>query len=362
MTRKYNFSPGPAMLPLAVLERAQAELVEWQDTGSSVMEVSHRTEKYMQLAMDSENRLRALLNIPDDYAVLFLHGGATTQFASVPLNLLGRNPKSGYIVTGHWSKKAYKEAQIFSKPQLIAETQIENELSATPLLSMTDVPNDLTYLYYTSNETIHGIQYHDLPVDTAVPLACDMTSSIMAEPIDVKRYAVFFASAQKNLGQAGVTIVVVRKDMVGHPLNGMPSLFDYTMQIERTSMWNTPPTYAWYMCDLMLQWIEQQGGIPAMQQQTKAKADLIYQCIDENPKFYNNPVHKDSRSLLNVPFQLPSETLNTLFLKEAETHDLTGLKGHRIVGGIRASMYLGMPMAGAQTLADFMRDFIKRKG
>lgn len=361
MDRVYNFSPGPAMLPQTVLEQMQRELLNWQGMGTSVMEVSHRSKVFMQMTADCDSLMRKLLNIPNNYRILFLPGGATLQFSGVPLNILSAGKKAGYIVTGVWSEKAMQAARAYGTVDVIAESSEQAGLSCLPELDSAKVSDEYAYIYYTSNETINGLQFQSIPLETRVPLVCDMTSSLMSEPLEINRYGIIFASAQKNLGQSGITVVIVRDDLVGQAQPITPAVIDYAQQIEQNSMLNTPPTFAWYSCYLMLQWIDSQGGVAAMHKATKAKAERMYACIDRHP-LYHAVAEPKSRSLLNMPFRFSEPKLEAEFLAEADQHGLINLKGHRIVGGIRPSVYIGMPMAGVVHLTEFMDDFAARKG
>lgn len=359
MQRVYNFSAGPAMLPLEVLQQIQDELLNWRGTGASVMELTHRGDAFMKMATDCDALMRKLLNIPDNYHVLFLPGGATMQFSGVPLNILQPGQKSGYIVTGIWSQKSYEIATAYGQAEIIAKAGEQDGLGCLP--SIDSLTEDYAYLYYTSNETINGLQYQSLPATTEIPFVCDMTSSLMSEPVDINQYGVIFASAQKNLGQAGITIVIARDDLIQQPQPIVPSIINYKKQASQDSMLNTPPTFAWYVCYLMLRWIDDNGGVSAMQTSTKAKAEKVYACIDASP-LYQSIAHPNSRSLLNMPFRFTDSTLESEFLAEAEQQGLINLKGHRLTGGIRPSIYIGMPMAGVETLVAFMADFANRKG
>lgn len=354
MERVFNFSPGPAMLPQAVLEQIQLDLLDWQGTGMSVMEVTHRGPAFSAMALACEALLRKLLQIPDDYRILFLPGGATLQFSAVPLNILRPTDQAGYLVTGVWSQKASQIAATYGQVEVVATATEANGLTCLPCIG--NITKKYRYLYYTDNETISGLQYHTLPIDTDIPLVCDMTSSLMSQPLDIGRFGVIFASAQKNLGQAGITIVIIREDLLGQARDITPSVMNYTLQAAQHSMLNTPPTFAWYVCYLMLQWIDSQGGVTAMQQQTVAKAAKVYECIDRYP-LYQPIAHSSARSKLNMPFKLSKPALESEFLAQAEQQGLMNLKGHRLIGGIRPSIYLGMPMAGVERLVAFMVDF-----
>lgn len=356
MQRVYNFSPGPATLPIEVLEQIQKDLFNWHDLKLSIMELPHRSSIFSEIVEGSQFLIRKLLNIPKHYQVLFLAGGATMQFSAIPLNILPSGKKAAYITTGIWSEKAFKLAQPYGEVVEIKGVKLENGQNYLPFIEQ-DL-DDYDYIYYTSNETINGLQYHELPVNTRVPLVCDMTSSIMSEPVDIDRYGIIFASAQKNLGQAGITIVIVRDDLLNQAQPLTPSVVNYQQQAAANSLLNTPPTFAWYVCYLMLQWIDCQGGVPAMQQRVKMKADKIYQSIDNHP-IYQSPIHSSARSVLNMPFKLTSEALEKNFLNQAEQKGLVNLKGHSLIGGVRPSVYLGMPMAGVDALVEFMNQFAR---
>lgn len=358
-TRPYNFSAGPAVLPEPVLERARAELLDWQGCGMSVMEMSHRGKEFISIAEQAEADLRELLNIPDNYKVLFLQGGATSQFAMVPMNLLRGKTGADYFCTGSWSKKAIKEAQRFCQVNVAANSEDSN-FSHIPAVSDWQLNNDAAYLHYTPNETIHGVEFHSVP-DVDVPVVADMSSTILSRPLDVSKFAVIYAGAQKNIGPAGLTIVIVRDDLLGETLAGTPSMFDYKVHADSDSMSNTPPTYAWYIAGLVFQWLKEQGGLTAIGQRNQAKAELLYSAIDQS-NYYRNPVQADCRSWMNIPFTLPNAELDTVFLAEAKQAGLLALKGHRSVGGMRASIYNAMPPEGVQALIDFMTDFSRRHG
>jgi len=360
MARVYNFSAGPAVLPLEVLERAKDELTDWQGCGMSVMELSHRSKEFIGIAERAEATLRQLLGIPDQYKVLFLQGGATTQFGAVPFNLAGQDDVADYIVTGSWSKKAVAEAKRFCRAKVAADSQDTN---------FTDIPDpsgwtldpQAAYVHYTPNETIGGVEFHFVPATGDVPLVADMSSTILSRPIDVSRYGLIYAGAQKNIGPAGLTLVIVREDLVGKERDGTPRMMEYAPMVEADSMLNTPPTFAWYMAGLVFEWLAENGGLAAMGETNRAKAKLLYDAVDTSD-FYSNPVRPDCRSWMNVPFTLADPQLDSKFLEEAVREGLTNLKGHRSVGGMRASIYNAMPVAGVQALVDFMAAFESRHG
>jgi phosphoserine aminotransferase len=358
--RVYNFSAGPATMPLEVLERAQSELTDWRGSGMSVMEMSHRSKEFVSIAAEAEARLRSLLGVPDDYAVLFLQGGATGQFAAVPLNLAPVGGTAAYVSTGSWSKKAIAEGRRYVDVQVIADEKDTNYASV-PAQDSLEVPAGASYLHYTLNETIGGVEFPYVPEAGDVPVVTDASSTILSRPLDVSRFGVIYAGAQKNLGPAGLTVVVVRRDLLGSARGEVPSVLDWRAMAEADSMLNTPPTLAWYLVGLVLEWVEQQGGLEAMAQRNKAKADLLYGAIDSSD-FYSNPVDPAARSWMNVPFLVPDPALEKPFVAAAADAGLSGLGGHRSVGGMRASLYNAMPLEGVQALVDLMTDFEKQNG
>ncbi|HVL00992.1 MAG TPA: 3-phosphoserine/phosphohydroxythreonine transaminase [Dongiaceae bacterium] len=359
MTRAYNFCAGPAALPEAVLKKAQADLLDYQGRGLSVMEMSHRSDDYVAIAQKAERDLRDLMGIPDHYKVLFLQGGASLQFAQVPLNLLGDKNTADYINTGEWSKKAIKEAKRYCHVNLVASDEANN-FTRVPDVGSWKLDPNAAYLHYVANETIHGVEFDFIP-DVKVPLVADYSSSILSQPLDVSRYGLIYAGAQKNIGPAGITVVIVREDLLGKALPITPTMLDYKTHADTDSMYNTPPTYAWYLAGLVFEWIKEQGGVDAMAKLSQAKSDKLYGYID-NSGFYKNPVQIGSRSRMNVPFTLADAALDKPFLKEAEERRLLNLKGHRSVGGMRASIYNPVPMEAVDALIDFMQDFAKRRG
>ena len=360
MTRVYNFSAGPAMLPEAVLERARAELLDWHGTGMSVMEMSHRGEEFVSIARQAEADLRRLMGVPDDYHVLFLQGGATSQFAMVPMNLLRGRGHADYLDTGLWSRKAIKEARRYCEVNVAASSEAEGYTTIPPRESWRLDPQ-AAYVHYTPNETIGGVEFHWIPDTGDVPLVADMSSTILSRPIDVSRFGLIYAGAQKNIGPAGLTVVIVRKDLVGETLPGTPTMLDYAAHAEAGSMLNTPPTFAWYLAGLVFRWILEQGGLEAMAERNRRKAEKLYAAIDASG-FYRNPVDPACRSWMNVPFTLADPALDATFLEEAKAAGLVALKGHRSVGGMRASIYNAMPEEGVDRLVEFMRDFERRHG
>jgi phosphoserine aminotransferase len=360
MTRVYNFSAGPAALPQQVLERARDELVDWHGSGMSVMEMSHRGKEFMSIAQQAEADLRELMKIPDDYKVLFLQGGASSQFSMVPVNLLRGAEKADYINTGSWSKKAIAEAGRYCEVNVAASSEAE-KFTTVPDRAGWQLDEQAAYVHYTPNETIGGVEFHWIPDVGDVPLVADMSSTILSRPIDVSRYGVIYAGAQKNIGPAGLTVVIVREDLIGQPLGGQPKMFDYATHAQSGSMYNTPPTYAWYLAGLVFQWLKDNGGLENMARINHAKAHSLYTAIDGSD-FYSNPVDPDCRSWMNVPFTLTDPALDGEFLEQAKSAGLVTLKGHRSVGGMRASIYNAMPEEGVAALVDFMADFEKRHG
>ena len=362
--RHYNFSPGPATLPEAVLKQAQEELLDFHGLGASIMEISHRGPDFMALAEQAETDLRDLMGIPDNYRVLFLSGGASTQFASAPLNLAAQG-RPNIIDSGIWSTKAIQEAERLTGVHIAASTKDSNYARA-PLQEELVLSDDAAYLHYTDNETIGGVQFDYIPQAIVngkdVPITCDMSSSIMGRPMDVSKFGMIFAGAQKNIGPAGITLVIVRDDLLERqPKSGIPTMLDYRTMVKTGSMYNTPPTFAWYLCGLVFQWMKSQGGIPAIAEINKRKAAKLYAAID-NSDFYSNPVELRHRSITNVPFILADDALNALFLSESKAAGLLSLKGHRSVGGMRASLYNAMPEAGVDALVDFMKAFERDHG
>ena len=360
MANIYNFSPGPAMLPAPVLERAREELRGWRSTGMSVMEMSHRGEDFIGIAERAEADLRALLGIPADYKVLFLAGGASAQFAAVPMKLLRGKGRASYVSTGYWSDKAIAEARLFGQVQVAASGK-DSKFTTIPPRTSWNIDRDAAYLHYTANETIGGVEFQDAPEADGLPLVSDMSSNILSRPIDVRRFGLIYASAQKNLGIAGFAVVIVRADLLGQTLPNTPSIFDYKRQAENGSMVNTPPTYSWYVAGLVLEWLQEQGGVKAIEIRNIRKAAKLYAAIDASP-FYLNSVEPAVRSRMNVPFRLADASLDALFLTEAKAAGLTYLEGHRSVGGLRASIYNAMPEEGVEALTSFMREFERKRG
>ncbi len=355
----YNFGAGPAMLPRETMQLARAEFLDWHGAGMSVMEMSHRSDEFMSIATQTEADFREILAIPDNYKVLFLQGGASSQFAMVPLNLLAGKNTADYFHTGIWSGKALKEAERFCKVNVIVDDN--DALLSVPEAETWSLDPDAAYVYYTDNETISGVQFPTIPDVADVPLVSDMTSNLLSKPLDVSRYGVIFAGAQKNIGPPGLVIVIVREDLLGHAPKHIPSMYDYAIQAKNDSMYNTPPTYSWYISGLVLKWIKEQGGLQAMERMSRARSNSLYQAIDES-EFYNNPIDPRYRSRMNVPFTLKDDSLNEKFASEAKDHGLVALQGHRSVGGLRASMYNAMPEEGVNTLINFMQEFERTNG
>ncbi len=360
MTRIYNFSAGPAVLPEPVLSQAAEEMLDWHGSGTSVMEMSHRGKEFIAIHAQAEADLRELLAIPKNYKVLFLQGGAAGQFAVVPMNLLRGKAGADYINTGQWSKKAISEAKRYCKVNIAASSEAAN-FTYAPKQDQWQLDPDAAYVHYISNETIGGVEFQWIPQTGDVPLVADMSSHILSRPVDVSRYGLIYAGAQKNIGPAGLTIVIVRDDMIGHAAPITPGVFDYKVQAENDSMYNTPATYAIYVAGLVFQWLKNLGGLKAMERINIAKAGLVYDYLDET-EFYHSPVAKDDRSRMNIPFTLRNAGLDQAFLKAAESRGLTQLKGHRSVGGMRASIYNAMPVEGVRALIEFMREFEKNNG
>ena len=359
MPRKYNFSAGPAMLPEAVLKQAQEELPDWHGCGASIMEMSHRGKEFVSVHEEAEKDVRELLDVPKNYKVLFLQGGATTQFATIPMNLLRGKTKADYIWTGAWGKKAISEAKKYCKVNVSASSEVD-KFTTIPPFENWSLNSDAAYVHYTPNETIGGVEFHWIPDTGDVPLVGDFSSTILSRPFNVSRFGLIYAGSQKNMGSAGVTLVIVRDDLIGNSLSTTPSVFDYAQQAEADSMLNTPPTYTLYLAGLVFKWVKKQGGLSAMAKLNENKANKLYAAID-NLNFYSNPVEKASRSWMNVPFVLANADLDKEFLAGAEDVGLTTLKGHRSIGGMRASIYNAMPEAGVDALIDYMKDFEKRK-
>ncbi|MEE8092738.1 MAG: 3-phosphoserine/phosphohydroxythreonine transaminase [Gammaproteobacteria bacterium] len=360
MDRVYNFSPGPAALPPQVMEQAQAEFLDWNGTGMSVMEVSHRSPEFMDLAAQSEADLRELFEIPENYKVLFLQGGATLQFAAVPLNLATPDQVADYVVTGSWGKKAKTEASRFVQVNVAADAAASS-YTTVPDPATWQISANAAYLHCTPNETIGGVEMHSIPDVSDAPLVADMSSTLLSRPIDVGRFGLIYAGAQKNIGQAGLTVVIVREDLLGHPVAQTPGETDYRVRADTDSMRNTPATFAWYMASLVFRWLKAQGGLKKVAQRNDAKAAKLYSAIDASG-FYTNPVDVSYRSRMNIPFTLPDTALDSIFLDESKAAGLANLKGHRSIGGLRASIYNAMPEEGVDALIAFMSDFEAKHG
>lgn len=358
--RAYNFCAGPAALPTPVLERAQQELADWHGRGLSIMEMSHRSSDYVAVAHKAETDLRTLLNIPDNYKVLFLQGGASLQFSAIPLNLLGKNARADYVHTGIWSEKALKEAQRYGDINVIEAGRTIDGKFAIASQSEWQLSDNAAYLHYVDNETIGGLQFDFIPESNA-PLVADFSSSILSAPLDVSKFGIIYAGAQKNIGPAGLTIVIVREDLLDQARSDIPSILKYSDQAKNDSMVNTPATFAWYLSGLVFEWLLEQGGVEAIQQVNLQKARLLYDYIDQSD-FYANPIALQNRSIMNVPFTLKDTNLEKIFLKEAEGVGLLNLAGHRSVGGMRASIYNAVPLEGVQALVAFMQEFAKKHG
>ena len=355
MSRVYNFSAGPSAFPESVLMQAQQEMLDWQGSGMSVMEMSHRGKHFSIIAEELESDLRSLMVVPDNYKVLFLQGGASAQFSFIPQNILKGKTKACYVKTGAWSEKAIKDAQAYCDV-LVSASSEDTQFTSIPDASTWVLDEQAAYLHYTSNETIHGVEFQSSPDAKGLTLVSDMSSNILSRKIDVSQYGLIYAGTQKNMGPAGVTVVIVRDDLIGHATKATPSVFDYASQVKNQSMLNTPATYNWYLVGLVLKWLKAQGGVEAIEQRNIAKAAKLYQAIDQSG-LYSNPVAQPFRSRMNIPFILADESLDKPFLAAAEANGLLELKGHRSVGGMRASIYNAMQEAGVLALIDFMAEF-----
>lgn len=358
MSAVYNFCAGPAMLPHEVMVKAQKEFVNWQEHGISIMEFSHRDKRYMKVAQEAESNLRTLMNIPDNYKVLFCHGGGRGQFSAVPMNLIGLTGKADYFITGSWSKASVSEAQKYGEVNVVATPHAVDGKNSVAPQSQWNLSSDAAYFHYCPNETVDGIEMSEEP-QVDVPLVADLSSTILSREIDVSKYGVIYAGAQKNIGPSGLSIVIIRDDLLGHSLPQTPSILDYKLTSDNDSMYNTPPTFAWYLAGEVFKWLLKQGGVKAMEARNIEKAQLLYNAIDDSEFFVNN-VEPEYRSRMNVVFQLRDESFNEAFLAQAELRGLLALKGHRSVGGMRASIYNAMPLAGVQALVDFMHEFAQK--
>jgi len=359
--RVFNFAAGPATLPVEVLEQVREELTDWQGSGASVMEVSHRGKAFVGVARESEETLRSLLAVPAHYKVLFMQGGATAQFAAVPMNLARADSSVDYVNTGAWSKKALGEARRFTARVNVVADEAASAYTTVPEPAALRATAGAAYLHYTANETIGGVEFPYVPDSGAVPLVSDMSSTLLSRPLEVARFGLIYAGAQKNLGPAGLTVVIVREDLTGHARAGTPAVWDYREVAAEGSLLNTPATFPWYVANLVLRWLKAQGGLAAMGERNRAKARLLYDAIDASA-FYSNPVAKSCRSWMNVPFTLANPALDGAFIAAAREAGLVNLEGHRSVGGMRASLYNAMPLQGVQVLVDFMREFERRRG
>ena len=355
MERVYNFSAGPSMLPIEVLEKAQKEFIYYKESGMSVMEMSHRSKEYENIIIKAKNDLIELMNIPNNYKVLFLQGGGSTQFAMIPLNLMNKNNTADYVNTGQWSKKAIEEASKYGKVNIVASSE-DKMFSYIPQLDKSKFNKNADYFYITLNNTIYGTRFIDIPDTGNIPLVGDMSSSILSEEIDIKKFGLLFAGAQKNLGPAGLTIVIIREDLLGNAMKITPTMLNYEVHSKNNSMYNTPPTYNIYFTGLVFEWVKKQGGVSALQKINEEKANIIYNFLDSS-KLFKGTVEKKYRSLMNIPFILPKEELNEKFIKEAKEKGFVNLKGHRTVGGMRASIYNAMPKEGVIKLVEFMKEF-----
>ena len=360
MTRAFNFSAGPAALPESVLRQAQAELLDWRGSGASVMEISHRSKEFIAMAEEAEQDLRDLLDIPTDYRVLFLQGGATQHFAQIPMNFAAPGQSADYVVTGAWGEKAVSEAASYVRPRVVASSAATG-FSSIPARKDWDVDPGAAYLHYTPNETIHGVEFPFIPDSGDVPLIADMSSDILSRPIDVSRFGLIYAGAQKNIGPSGLVVMIVRDELLQRCPPNIANIFNYAAHAKSDSMLNTPNTFGWYLAGLTFKWLKEQGGLAAMAAHNQAKAQLLYAEIDRSG-FYRNPVEVSARSWMNVPFMLPNPELDALFLSEAKAHGLLALKGHRVLGGMRASLYNAVPLQAVQALTEFMREFARRHG
>ncbi|KAM3362893.1 phosphoserine aminotransferase 2, chloroplastic [Capsicum galapagoense] len=361
--RVFNFAAGPATLPENVLKKAQADLVNWRGSGMSVMEMSHRGKEFLSIIQKAESDLRTLLSIPEEYAVLFLQGGATTQFAAIPLNICTPNDAVDYVVTGSWGDKAYKEAVKYCKPNVIWSGKSE-KYTKIPNFDTLEQNPDARYLHICANETIHGVEFknYPTPIGEKTVLVADMSSNFCSKPVDVSKFGIIYAGAQKNVGPSGVTIVIIKKDLIGNAQGSTPVMLDYKIHAENNSLYNTPPCYGIYMCGLVFEDLLEQGGLGEVEKKNKKKAEILYEAIDSSNGFYRCPVEKSVRSLMNVPFTLAKPELEGEFVKTAAGEEMVQLKGHRSVGGMRASIYNAMPLAGVEKLVAFMKEFQAKHG
>ncbi|NWN90809.1 3-phosphoserine/phosphohydroxythreonine transaminase [Marinobacter adhaerens] len=360
MSRAYNFCAGPATLPESVLKQARDEMLDWRGTGMSVMEMSHRSDAFVEIAETAERDFRELAGISDDYAVLFMQGGASSQFSTIPLNLLGSKTSADYVNTGIWSKKAIAEAERYASVNIVASSE-SSGFTSIPDPSSWQVSADAAYLHYTPNETIGGVEFDFIPDSGSAPLVADMSSTILSRPVDVSKFGLIYAGAQKNIGPSGLVVVVIRKDLLGKARQETPTMMNYQVIADHGSMYNTPATYSWYLAGLVFKWLKAQGGVKAMGEINRRKAEKLYGFID-NHEFYANPIDPRFRSWMNVPFTLQDDALNSAFLEGANARGLLNLAGHRSVGGMRASIYNAMPEAGVDALIQYMAEFAQERG
>jgi phosphoserine aminotransferase len=361
MTKVYNFSAGPAMLPTEVMVQAQQEFINWNDMGSSVMEISHRSKEFMQVAEKAEQDLRDLMNVPDNYKVLFMHGGGRGQFSAVPLNILGDKKRAAYADTGIWSQQSIKEAEKYCTVDVVAHHEVVGGKETVEPANQWTIHPDCAYVHYCPNETVDGIEIHDIPDVGDIPLVADMSSNFLAKPLDISKFGVIYAGAQKNVGPSGLCIVIVRDDLLNMARFDTPVIMDYTLAANNDSMYNTPPTFAWYLSGLVFQWLKDKGGVEAIAAENQQKAAALYDYIDQS-EFYRNDVALANRSLMNVTFKLADDALDKDFLVGAEAQGLVALKGHRYVGGMRASIYNAMPIEGVNALVAYMEQFASERG
>lgn len=359
MNRAHNFNPGPAALPLEVLQKVQSELLDFAGTGMSILEVSHRSKDYEAVHNAAQSLMRELLGIPEHYHILFLGGGASLQFSMVPMNLLGPGVSADYVITGAWSQKAFKEAKLVGNPRIAATTEEDGKFTRIPKQEELQLDPQARYVHITSNNTIFGTQWHTFPNTGNVPIVADMSSDFLWRPFDIKPFGLIYGGAQKNLGPAGVTVVIIRDDLLALCREDIPIILRFKTHAKHNSLYNTPPVFAIYLVKLVLEWIKEKGGLSWMEQENRAKAARIYGVIDSYPEFYRAPVAKDSRSFMNAVFRLPSEELENKFLEGAKVHRFVGLKGHRSVGGIRVSMYNYVPKSSVEELARYMEEFAR---
>lgn len=359
--RAYNFNAGPAALPLEVLERAQKEFVDYQNTGMSIMEMSHRGAVYEKVHSEAQDRLLSLLGNPEGYKVLFLQGGASTQFAMIPMNLLAEGKTASFVATGSWASKALSEAKLVGDTTVVASSEADKYMKL-PDLSQLELPANTAYVHVTSNETIEGVQFTEFPDTGEIPLVVDMSSDILSRPLDMSKFDMIYAGAQKNLGPSGVTVIIAKEELITESPKHIPSIFRYSTHTKNNSLYNTPPAFSIYMVNEVLKWIEEKGGLEGIQRENEAKATLIYDAIDNSNGFYKGAAELESRSIMNVTFRLASEELEKAFVKASEEAGFIGLKGHRSVGGLRASIYNAVPYESCNALVEFMKEFQSKNG